>query len=469
MSPISSPSLDSPAALPAAQLGAAAPITVEAEGTSAPRANWLLTWLAQTEIAAKTATALQQVQWLTLLPSVPVFQDLLAPLAMDGITQDEIEIDEEDIGEVAVETPQLGAAAPIAVEAEDTSAPRANWLLTWLAQTEIAAKTATALQQVQWLTLLPSVPVFQDLLAPLAMDEITQDEIEIDEEDIGEVAGETPIALVPIIPASQGPAVAAIAASTKALQSEAIQQRGEPPAQPLAAQPDKGELIWAADFVVAEKAAPLRIAVAPSGLAGGQQPADEQSPDRPQGESAAIEAPASPAETFEPPVLEIVPQGTTKVELKSLAAAPEPTGLPVIGNVEPDTPRPLRPSQIATLYVDLPAPGPEADAGTIRLAVSQRGDQVNVRLRSWDAGAAPIENDRMQPLLQSLAEQGYAASNGSNDQQPPQNADGGQRNQERQQQAFLLRRQLKNLNTDQFDLQAQIEGFGNAQQQGVFR
>jgi len=141
----------------------------------------------------------------------------------------------------------------------------------------------------------------------------------------------------------------------------------------------------------------------------------------------------------------------------------------VIGNIEPDTPRPLRPSQIATLYVDLPAPGPEADAGTIRLAVSQRGDQVNVRLRSWDAGAAPIENDRMQPLLQSLAEQGYAASNGSNDQQPSQNADGGQRNQERQQQAFLLRRQLKNLNTDQFDLQAQIEGFGNAQQQGVFR
>lgn len=105
----------------------------------------------------------------------------------------------------------------------------------------------------------------------------------------------------------------------------------------------------------------------------------------------------------------------------------------------------------------------------------------------------------MQPLLQSLSEQGYEATkksidqlddrgpraveklaerplaaaesaNSGNDRQPFQNADDRQRqNQERQQAAFLLRRQMQNLNTGKFDLQAQLDGFNSSQQQGAVR
>ena len=469
------------------------------------------------------------------------------------------------------------AASNTPAEIEGTGVPATNWLTAWLGQTQSSEEagepsptgtSAASFRQVQWLTLLPSVPAFQDLLAPLAMDEIAQDETNMDDEELGSgiAAPVIPqISAAPVPPATETP-VNIVA--PKAGRIETIQQRTEP----LASPPDKGELIWEAEFVVAEKAPePVEIADAGSltetalaarrdraAVAGTemrdsrQRSPEEQSPERRQGEGqsrrpaaeAAVEpsatgkptepvqrkSPQSPAGTFEAPVLEAVtrgntkvefrspaataeaigtpaaeasvepsatgkptepvqretppspagtsevvvpnvaPQGNTKVEFRSPAAAAEATGTTAAVSVEPEAARPLRPTRIATLYVDVPTPGGEADAGTIRLAVSQRGDQVNVRLRSWDAGATPIENDRMQPLLQSLAEQGYAANSGNNDQQPSQNADDRQRkNQERQEQAFLLRRQFKNQNTEQFDLQAQIEGFSNSQQQGAFR
>ena len=58
----------------------------------------------------------------------------------------------------------------------------------------------------------------------------------------------------------------------------------------------------------------------------------------------------------------------------------------------------------------------------------------------------------------------------NNGQQPFHNADERQRkNQERQQQAFYLRRQMQNLHGEQFDLQSQLEIPGNSQQQGAVR
>ena len=477
---------------------------------------------------------------------------------------------------IGISAAPVSAASNTPAETEGTGVPATNWLTAWLGQTQSSEEagepsatgtSAASVRQVQWLNLLPSVPAFQDLLAPLAMDEIAQDETNMDDEELGSGIAATVIPQISATPVAPETETPVNIVAPKAGRIETIQQRTEP----LASPPDKGELIWEAEFVVAEKAPePVEIADAGSltetalaarrdraAVAGTemrdsrQRSPEEQSAERRQSEGqsrrpaaeAAVEpsatgkptepvqrkSPQSPAGTFEAPVLEAVPRGNTKVEFRSPAATAEAIGTPAAeasvepsatgkptepvqretppspagtseavvlnvapqGNtkvefrspaaaeatgttaavsVEPETARPLRPTRIATLYVDVPAPGGDADAGTIRLAVSQRGDQVNVRLRSWDAGAMPIENDRMKPLLQSLAEQGYAANSGNTDQQPSPSADDRQRkNQERQEQAFLLRRQLKNLNTEQFDLQAQIEGFSNSQQQGAFR
>ena len=103
----------------------------------------------------------------------------------------------------------------------------------------------------------------------------------------------------------------------------------------------------------------------------------------------------------------------------------------------------------------------------------------------------------MQPLMQSLAEQGLQSASisedgigdtspllveqvrektiaasetatSSNDQQASQNSDERQqKNHDRQQQAFFLRRQLRSMSTDSFDIQSLVDGVVNTQQQGV--
>ncbi len=410
------------------------------------------------------------------------------------------------------------AAVPdaAAAAADDASSLGVDWLLTWLSQTqaliesgveslENASEVPAAQCQVQWLTLLPPVPAFQDLLSP----------------------AEPMAAANSTLPAPPGPVE--------------FLRRAEPPPQPQTPQLDKGELIWAAEFVVAEnspeppalppgEAIPVerqsRGAMLETAMRQGdsetesrQQQPDERSPvrrtDQKQSSQPAPDALAersaspkpeepvmrtanhTPAGNFEVGVPEAMPQGNAAVEFKPMTASPpEKAGDLAVGGVAFEPARPLRPAQIATLYVDVPVP---AGAAPLRLAVSQRGDQVNVRLRSWDSGAVPLDNDRMQPLLQSLAEQGYAASKrsidridesapmmiehlkekplaatetagGDNGQQPFQNAGEQQRkNQERQQQAFYLRRQMRSLHGEQFDLQSQLEIPGNSQQQGAVR
>lgn len=398
--------------------------------------------------------------------------------------------------------------------------------MTWFGQTQSHAdadrveeattpEPAELPKQMQWLTLLSSVPSSQTLFGDVA---------DLDEEIEGVIDGGQTIFAglgTPINPLAQGssePEIAIdIAASFGERGSGATlqkqmekQQRAAAAVTMPAPQADKGELIWAAEFVVAEKALEA-VEIDESALLAETTPAvkgqkaltrDGSASDKDQQQSGdpGSKGPKDASESRHPgtelamevPVLETGPQGTVKVEIKSVQPVADPSGTPAVGTVEPEVARPLRPAQIATLYVDVPAPDGQVDTARMRLAVTQRGDQVNVRLRSWDAGTAPLDNDRMQPLLQSLAEQGYAASkksiegvdegnstamehlkekplaageaaNSDNDRPPFHNGDDRQRkNHERQQQAFLLRRQMQNPNTGQFDLQAQLEGVRNS-------
>ena len=431
----------------------------------------------------------------------------------------------------------------------------------WLGQTQALiefgpngqgkpSEAAAGPRPVQWLTLLPSVPAFQELLAPVELETALIEPVSEEprpDEPKGDVQPGVTVPAAPsllILSAPVEPESAANSSVPVPCAKIEIQRRADPVAQQQTPQPDKGELIWATEFVVAENTpepqTPPAVEAIPverkergpanetSMRQGGsetdssQQQTEERTPDRRPGQKqtsrpapdAPVErsAPAKPVEPatreaspalasrFDFRVPEAVPQGNPPVEFKSTAAAaPEKSGELAVRSVALESPRPLRPAQIATLYVDVPAPDGAANAGPMRLAVSQRGDQVSVRLRSWDIGAAPLENERMRPLLQSLADQGYAASKkslgridenapviiehlkdkplataetagGDNDRQSFQNADDRQRkNQERQQQAFFLRRQMQNARGGQFELQSHSEDFSSSQQQGVVR
>lgn len=114
--------------------------------------------------------------------------------------------------------------------------------------------------------------------------------------------------------------------------------------------------------------------------------------------SGGLEAPAGPAPT--------PGQHRTQVmESSNVATSAQP-----VSAVE-ETATPLRPTQIATIQIDVAPAGPNsADSPAMRLVVSQRGDQVNVRLRSFDAATAPIDPAQMQPLIDSLSEKGMVAT-----------------------------------------------------------
>jgi hypothetical protein len=438
-------------------------------------------------------------------------------------------------------------AVPLVQEGAPAVAANAdmNWLMEWLDK-PIEASEPTAPKQMQWLTLLPTVPSIQALPEPVAMDTVplepsVEDEEEPAEDEATPVTVEVVQPLIAPLPAQPVLTTVEPASDTRTLtpmdprKAPIVSQPVEKP-PPTAAKSDKGELIWAADFVVAEKAqapadieqprrtpseptepvsrgkampvesAPRREGSEPD--ARDQPPAEQRqgekqtAPPEPQTEPrepVRAEAPATVATKHEAPTVEFAAPASVRSQPVPRDVATEAPQPPSVGAVELDTARPLRPAQVAALYVDVPAASGPDDVGTIRLAVTQRGEQVNVRLRSWDAGTAPIENERMQPLLQSLSEQGYEATkksieqyddrgpqaveklaerplataetaNSSNDQQSFQNADDRQRkNQERQQQAFLLRRQTQNLNTEQFDLQAQLDSFNPSPEQGAVR
>lgn len=177
-----------------------------------------------------------------------------------------------------------------------------DWLLTWLSQTQAliesgveslgnASEVPAAQRQVQWLTLLPSVPAFQDLLAPAAVDPLLLDSV-TEEPPPDEAPANTPILylettplpspvntplekpieveativsgdeqpvvavpaapLLPIVSAPAEPMAASNSTLPAPLGPVEFLRRADPSAQPQTPQLDKGELIWAAEFVVAE-------------------------------------------------------------------------------------------------------------------------------------------------------------------------------------------------------------------------
>jgi hypothetical protein len=180
---------------------------------------------------------------------------------------------------------------------------------------------------------------------------------------------------------------------------------------------------------------------------------------------------------------------------------PERSGPAAVDGLAIEPAAPLRPTQIASVQVDVTGLGGADEIAPMRLIVSQRGEQVNVRLRSFDGETAPLEHAQMQPLLNSLAEKGLVSeakpatqieaglpgaaeggkekqltmtetANGSNDSHSFRQTDERQQqNQERQQQqqAFFLRKQMKAVHAEEFSLHPMGETNRSMYQQGVIR
>ncbi|MFN0102130.1 MAG: hypothetical protein ACKV2U_08580 [Bryobacteraceae bacterium] len=356
--------------------------------------------------------------------------------------------------------------------------------------------------------------------------------VELTEDDDGTeetiAAAVVPIPVISLPPNPDGLVASAVANGELIQGQQKIIPGAEPQAAASAIHSDKGEVIWAAELVVteivpeqgselsAEALAGARrdkgaegaaIAMKPGDAGSQRQATEERNRDkREEGSSSHKTAEAelvepeigetssSSSEQFQGPVSEITRQGSAPVESRAK------TAVAAIGSIDPaDIARPLRPTQISTLYVDVPAPAGQEGSASMRLAVSQRGDQVNVQLRSWDSAATPLGNDRMQPLLQSLAEKGYSSSGesadridesgpilaenvrekplataetagGGNEQnafQPPDERQ--QKNQERQQQAVFLRKRMRTVQSGEFDPRSVLEPNNSSFQQGAPR
>lgn len=401
-----------------------------------------------------------------------------------------------------------------------------DWVLAWLSEAVPETKVIDLPQQTQWLTLFPAVPAYQNLLTDGAeVAEAAETGISsVFPETVGE-AEEAPVAIeeTPEAVAAVAPVPVPAAAPLPQAQPVAV-EAPETPIARMAEQPaavadvearalpvkaDKGELLWKAELTVRDQPAAKADSAVPAvsvqnepagGNTAGKEPSEDPSQQQNEPRKAEIEAaprrsavaekreevprketPAA-AEKFESPTVPAPAGHATVAAPKAATAAPEVPSVAQAASVEADVARPMRPSQIATLVVDLP--NAVDDGAPMRLAVSQRGDQVNVQLRSWDAATAPLDGDRMQPLLDSLADKGFvsakvatertetlhplhaeaprerhlAAAETAGSQTDSQNFqnhdDRQQRNQERQQQAFFLRRQMKSVQSDSFNLQA---------------
>jgi len=486
-------------ALPVPQLASPMLLETGADGATDPGMNWLKTWLGQMqapivsngdnpEQSMEVPAPPRQVQWLTLLPSVPALQGLVAS----------VEIGSSPIGMAVAEAP------PKEPESEDP------------ARQEITPLVAPPPQPGPDFAPREKPPEEDP---PVAADEV---------QNVVVIPLTYPPPVTMLTPA---PVPFATGDISSPRVSPDIRLPADPPIQPLTTQPDKGELIWAAEFVVFDDAQePQEIREVPktrdalrtsSGTEekperhGEAQPdsghtqSEGQPPQRLPTLKPSLKRVADPSveqpvalEQIEVGMPETITQLTSRVEFPSpapLLANTEKTVEPIAGSIAVEPARPLRPAQVATIYVDVPAAAGTQDAAPLRLAVSQRGDQVNVRLRSWDSGAMPLENNRMDPLLQSLADQGYtakktsvdrpnesapqifeylkekpvnAAETASNtqDQQSFQNADDRQRkNQERQQQAFFLRRQMQKAHSEQFELQSHPDELSISVRRGAVR
>ncbi|MBI2689769.1 MAG: hypothetical protein HYX27_25960 [Acidobacteria bacterium] len=459
-----------------------------------------MTWLVQNSVPTQDANQAPEevapphtkVHWLTMLPSVPAFTPLFTYAAGDE---------------------QRGV--PDSAEG--------------LARKEGAAPVETIIVSV--------------------VDRVKPAETESEpEEPERKRDGQTPAAApVPQIQVLAVPPVEVpVANETQAAVPAAVAKPIEPaPARPAAKAPeqDKGEVIWSADLrvtapsetVETKAAEQTEVKTAPATAKQWQkdppdmQQQQQQNPDangdrdsepaekqasntigaeRPAGgalkplealgrrETPLPKADRPEEKTIEAPLHAAIPADGTS----HAASAAVENGKATSGGVmAAEAAEPMRPAQVATLQVNVPIPATGDDAASLRLVVTQRGDQVNVRLRSWDAATSPIESSQMQPLLNSLAEKGFAAegrdparigdlspsstevvqekhvtmpetaSRGS-DQSPFQSADDRQqRNQERQQQqqTFFLRRLLRNVQAQDFSLQTILEADGASTSQGA--
>ncbi|HEU0122564.1 MAG TPA: hypothetical protein VFQ91_18675, partial [Bryobacteraceae bacterium] len=367
---------------------------------------------------------------------------------------------------------------------------------------------------------------------PLAQVPLAKDDDEFQEFD-------TVAPTVPPIVWSPLPTATATPVMTKQEQATAPGLSGENPAATPAEAPakalpsvveDKGEVVWTADLIIAAQTsseqsvqhqaiAPTDGSPAPPHEAGaatnqadtsGFQQEFSSRPDtgtkdentesakqesipaamvvstpRKDSDNTSVEHVASPPGATPA----ITPATVTAAAHMASVSTPSETSAPAAPQLA-EPPQTLRPTQIATLQVDVPSVARVDGAAPMRLIVSQRGDQVNVRLRSWDSGNAPLSSEQMQPLLDSLSSQGLVnerrpierisesahvlgetpaerlptlneSASANNEQQTFQNAhDRQQQNQERQQQqqAFFLRKQLKNTQVEEFTLPAWVEG-----------
>lgn len=513
----------------------AAPIVVG----EASALNWLVAWLGEQNIETEAPAAMPEevstpspapskVQWLSLLPTVPAFEAPIPPETQDsGLAAVP---DDAPVQVDAVEVPSL----PIMVAERDETEE---------AVSVIEADPMPAPEPTPAPVTLVPTPVVAPVPTLVAVDSPTPTSPD-----------------APKIVRNDSPRADAVPAQSTPEITTAV--TGATP-RPTLKPDDKGEVLWSAEFTVREtqpaetgpaetggaeaapvirpQAEPMPKSLRPvepdtpakPSIVGvrARQPeesprqemgADDREPDAetPEQKRPTIDLPrertpernlqdskpeASPTgnESSEPKLLDGGPRASTfNAEFVSRASVPSRVSetAPVEGVVlEPAAP--IKPAQIATLQVDVPAPAGSGDMTPMRLVVSQRGDQVNVRLRSFDSSVAPIEDTRMEPLLHSLAEKGFVAelkpgarldesmpvmvertqekqmvmaepSGGQNDAQSFQNAnERQQQNQERQQQqqAFFLRKQMKNVQSEAFTLPVAADANKGTFQQGASR
>lgn len=539
--PVPGPPPSGPAGVAAASTAPAkdavpgAPLVVNGEASAL---NWLMAWLGEQDLGAEASEPLPEeasapspvqskVQWLSLLPTVSAFE---APVQAEG-------------QQSGLETVPAEMPVPVAASEEDPLPV----LVVESGEKEDQVEANEA--DPSGVVVAAPAPVLAPV-APVATSSVVVSPIPVATDtptpssaDSSKVAG----AISPTADGASGPP------APDGLQ--AVNTVG----QRLAPKPDdKGEVIWSAEFTVQEKqpeeaggadpapvirlqpeAAPKPLlavesdAPAKPAIAGvrARQPEDsprqqmgaddaEPNAEEPEKKQTAIdparermsgknsqdskrETSSTGSEHSEPKMTESGSR-TTAFAAEFASRAPAPSRVAETAPVESvalEPAAPLKPAQIATLQVDVPAPAGSDDMTPMRLVVSQRGDQVNVRLRSFDSSVAPIEDTRMQPLLHSLAEKGFVAelkpgarldesmpltvertpekqmvmaeSSGSqNDAQSFQNAnERQQQNQERQQQqqAFFLRKQLKNVQSEAFTLPVAAEANKGAFQKGASR
>ncbi len=224
-------------------------------------------------------------------------------------------------------------------------------------------------------------------------------------------------------------------------------------ATPLAS--DKGEVIWEADLVVA--APPIQLPMEATNESelqlaettipavrsarpnvrsdheeswqdngpNEQRPGAEQEVERKTASTPSTRAEAQEKGEPEPPAVKRVPSiEKTDAPVPTAPLPRSPVEVAAGTKIEPEeaTARVesiapaerLRPAQVARLQVDITGPeqAPGADP-SMRLVVTQRGENVSVQLRSWDDSVAPLPATDVKPLLDNLAKRGLGPANES--------------------------------------------------------